>query len=76
MILLLFSFCSIAHFRGKEKTRKMVFAHGPEKVLFASDYPALRHQDAIDDVLGLDLGDEINEMIFYKNAERILNIRI
>ena len=61
---------------GKEKTRKMVFAHGPEKVLFASDYPALRHQDAIDDVLGLDLGDEINEMIFYKNAERILGITL
>ncbi len=61
---------------GREKTRKMVLAHGPEKVLFASDYPAVRHKEAIEDVLSLDLGNEINEIIFYKNAERILNITL
>ena len=41
-----------------------------------SDYPALRPKDAVMDVLSLDLGDEINEMIFYKNARRILNISL
>ncbi|MBP5182813.1 MAG: amidohydrolase family protein [Lentisphaeria bacterium] len=65
---------STIRYIGKEKTKKMVLAHGPEKVLFASDYPALRHKDAIEDVLSLDLGDEINEMIFHENAERVLGL--
>lgn len=61
---------------GKEKTRKMVLAHGLEKVLFASDYPAVRHKDAVEDVLSLELGEEANEMIFHENAERLLNISL
>ncbi|MBR2364134.1 MAG: amidohydrolase family protein [Lentisphaeria bacterium] len=67
---------STIRYIGREKTRKMVLAHGPEKVLFASDYPAVRHKDAVEDVLSLDLGDEINEMIFCKNAERVLQITL
>lgn len=67
---------STIRYIGVTEAKKLVLAHGVEKVLFASDYPAVRHQDAIKDVLALDLGDEANEMIFYRNAEKLLNITL
>lgn len=54
-----------------EETAKMVRAHGADRVLFASDYPAVRQKQAIADVLSLNLSNEENELIFYRNAERI-----
>jgi len=47
----------------------IVRSHGVGKILFASDYPAVRHRRAIDDVLSLGLSEEEKCMIFYRNAE-------
>lgn len=55
-----------------EEGRRMVLAHGLERVLFASDYPAVRHDRAVEDVLAMGLSEVENEMIFHKNAERML----
>ena len=46
--------------------------HGIDRVLFASDYPAVRHRRAIDDVLSLGFSEEENEKVFSRNAERWL----
>ncbi len=60
---------------GAEETKKLVLAHGTDRVLFASDYPAVRHERAVGDVLSLGLSPEDNEKIFHLNAERLLGIR-
>ena len=51
---------------------KIIRAHGVEKILFASDYPACNHVKAVDDILKLGLSPQENEQIFHLNAERIL----
>ncbi len=55
-----------------EEVRHMVLAHGAEKILFASDYPAVTPAQTVQDVLSLGLTSEEKELIFYKNAERLL----
>lgn len=59
-----------------QEVRKMVQAHGIDKVLFASDYPAVHHRKAVEDVLRMGFSREDNEKIFYKNAEKLLNITL
>ena len=58
---------------GADNAAKIVRAHGAEKILFASDYPAVRPEQAIADVLSMKLTEKENEQIFYLNARRILN---
>lgn len=53
---------------------RMARAHGLEKILFASDYPAVHHARAIDDVLALGLSAEEREMVFHRNAEALLGL--
>ncbi len=57
-----------------EQVRDMVRTHGADKVLFASDYPAVTPKQTIQDVLSLNLSSAEYEMIFYKNAERLLGL--
>lgn len=59
---------------GAENAAEIVRAHGVDKILFASDYPAARHDAAIADVLAMNLSEEENELIFYRNAERIFGL--
>ncbi len=63
---------STMNFLPPEKVRQFVRAHGADKILFASDYPAVTPGQTVKDLLELGLTDEENELIFYKNAERIL----
>lgn len=56
------------------EVRKMVLAHGVDKVLFASDYPAVHQSQAIDDVRALGLSLEDEEKIFHLNAEKLLKL--
>lgn len=59
---------------GSKKARELVLEHGVERTLFASDYPAVRHDQAVRDAMSLGLSDEENEMIFHKNAEKLLGL--
>ena len=53
---------------------QMAREHGIDRVLFGSDYPAVRHRRAIDDVLSLAFTPEENEKVFHGNAERLLGL--
>lgn len=67
---------STIKFIGPQEVRRMTEAHGSDRVLFASDYPAANHSKAVEEVLSLGLPEEDNAKIFYKNAERLLGISI
>ena len=55
---------------------ELAIKHGIDRVLFASDYPAVRHRQAVDDVLKLGFTPEENEKIFYRNAERLFGVTL
>ena len=59
-----------------EKAREIALAHGTDKILFGSDYPASLPEDAIKDVLSMNLSDEDNEKIFCKNAMKLLGMEL
>ncbi|MBQ9336872.1 MAG: amidohydrolase family protein [Lentisphaeria bacterium] len=73
---ILLDISSTIKFLPAEEVRRMVEVHGPDKVLFASDYPGTLQSRAVRDVLSLGLSDADNELIFYRNAERLLGIRL
>ena len=55
-----------------EEAKKIICTHGCDKVLWGSDYPARRHKKAIEDIKLLQLAPEEEELIFHKNAEKLL----
>lgn len=55
-----------------EKCKEIILRHGTERILFASDSPWDSQQDYIAIIKSFDLGKEAEEMIFHKNALRIL----
>ena len=57
-----------------DKANEMIRAHGVEKFLFASDFPMWDHEEELERFNRLDLNEEEREMIFHKNAEKLLNI--
>ena len=57
-----------------EEAKKIILAHGCDKVLWGSDYPARRHVNAVEDIEKLQLRFEEKEMIFHRNAEKLLGI--
>ena len=63
-------FHKISHAEGREMIRR----HGADRVLFASDYPAVRAADAVADLLKMELTSEENAMISYRNASELLKI--
>ena len=73
---ILLDISSTIKFIGPQEAARMVRAHGADKVLFASDYPAAGHRQAVKDVLSLGLSEAENELIFYRNAEKLLGITV
>ena len=57
-----------------EKMVQMIRAHGADKVLFGTDYPAVSLRAEADRIESLDLTEEEKDMIFYKNAEKLLEL--
>lgn len=58
------------------EAREIALAHGTDKLLFGSDYPASLPKAAIADVLTMDLSEEDNEKIFYRNAEKLFGVEL
>ena len=56
------------------EAREIALAHGTDKLLFGSDYPASLPREAINDVLSMDLSDEDYEKIFFRNAAELLGL--
>ena len=67
---------SSIRFIGPQEARRMVEAHGTNRVLFASDYPGDTQDQAVKEVLSMGLSPEDNEKIFCRNAERLLGITL
>ena len=55
-----------------EEVKKIILTHGCDKVLWGSDYPARHHKGAVEDIKKLSLSQEQEELIFYRNAEKLL----
>lgn len=47
---------------------------GIEKIMYGSDFPYARPEDAINGLMALDLDDDAKEQILWKNAEAFLSI--
>ncbi|MBN1571971.1 MAG: amidohydrolase [Deltaproteobacteria bacterium] len=63
--------------QSPKNIRKLIDSFGPERVLFASDWPWGSRSTPIRAVKRACRGDKkISDMIFYKNAEKLLKISI
>ena len=62
------------HQMSDEQFRIMVKAFGAERILFATDSPWADQTDYVNRINNMGLGRDELEMIFYKNAEKILKI--
>ncbi|MBE6599566.1 MAG: amidohydrolase, partial [Ruminococcaceae bacterium] len=58
---------------SKEKARRIILRHDPEKVLFGTDFPWCDPKMNVDFIRSLGLPDALNEMIFHGNAETLLS---
>ena len=59
-----------------EKCREIILRHGTDKILFASDSPWDSQSDYVRFIKDFKLGKEAEEKIFFRNAERILNVTL
>ena len=57
-----------------EQAAGLIYKFGAEKFMFGSDFPMWNHKEELDRFLKLNLSNEINEMILYKNAEKFYGI--
>ena len=57
----------------KSQAYRMIQAHDPEKLLFATDMPWSNPIEDINYIKSLNLNNEIQDNIFYKNAEKLLS---
>ncbi len=48
---------------------------GADRILFGSDYPLLRPSRLLKEVKSLGLPEEIERLILYRNAQRLLGIK-
>ncbi|MBR6646489.1 MAG: amidohydrolase family protein [Clostridia bacterium] len=64
----------VCEFEGGEVFSNLINAHKPDKILFATDTPWNSMNKAVENINSLNINDEFKEMIFYKNAEKLLSI--
>lgn len=69
-----FDLAVIAGEIGEEQLMRIISKHGADRILFGSDCPWDNPQNEIDMVESLPITAGERELIFYKNAERILKI--
>lgn len=67
-VILLYSLDKIS------QIERIIKAHGASKILYASDYPWTKLKENVAMMNSLNLSDSEKDLIFYKNAERILDI--
>lgn len=64
----------IAGYIGSEQLLRIIRIHGADKILFGSDCPWSEPVDEIRMIEDLPLDAEEKELIFYKNAEKLINL--
>jgi len=60
---------------GTVRAQELIRLYGAERILFATDFPMWTLKDELAYFDKMTLTDEERELIFYKNAEKILNIQ-
>lgn len=60
----------------QEVLKEAVFAYGEDRVLFGSDFPLGSPLKEKENLLGMGLPDDVTEKIAYKNAEKLLGIKL
>lgn len=56
----------------RERVRKLLLAHRPDRILFGSDFPLIDPKKDIDFLKSLDLPLALQEKIFFSNAQKLL----
>jgi predicted TIM-barrel fold metal-dependent hydrolase len=69
-----FDISSSLPFLGLRRARELIRIYGAGRFLFGSDYPMWNPAVCLQDFYKLNLNDEENELILYKNALAILNL--
>ena len=69
-----FDVSSSIPFLGSRRALELIRDYGSERFLFASDYPMGNPAACLEEFLRLDLSDNEKEQIFWKNAQRIIDI--
>ncbi|OGS20525.1 MAG: hypothetical protein A2252_09710 [Elusimicrobia bacterium RIFOXYA2_FULL_39_19] len=57
-----------------DQLKRIIFSHGAEKILFATDFPWERAEVMVKKVEQLGLDKENKEKIYYKNAQKLLGL--
>ncbi len=59
---------------GGSKAKELIGMHPPDYLLFGTDSPWTDQKKSVDSLKSLNLGETLENKIFYKNAKRLLNI--
>lgn len=57
---------------GRERARTMILSHPPDRILFGTDSPWASQSETLRLLRGLELGQEQESMLLWKNARRLL----
>lgn len=59
---------------GQRRSKELIKAYGAERILFGTDYPMWNSFDDIEMLEKMELSQNEYELIFRKNALKVLNI--
>lgn len=60
---------------GNERSKELIGMYGAERIVFGSDFPMRNSFKELETFLSFGLGNNANELILHKNAEKILKIK-
>ena len=63
-------------FMPPERAREIIRSYGAERVLFGTDYPMWNFGKELERFAALELSEEESELILYKNAAKLFDIKI
>ena len=72
---LYFDTSSSTRFMKPKEAKEIIRAHGADKILFGTDYPLSNHKFEMECLKKLRLTKEEYEMIYWKNAYKLFNIK-
>ena len=73
---LYFDASSSIDFMDSEQAKRIIKNHGTDKILFGSDFPMHNPEGTVKKLLDMGFSKKDNEKMFYKNAEKLLKIKI
>jgi predicted TIM-barrel fold metal-dependent hydrolase len=65
----------VSYYMTVSQAEQIIKKHGADRVLFASDCPWGDPKNIIEAINQMSLSDNEKDMIFYKNAEKLLGIK-